>query len=222
MGFTKRTMDIVGSLVGLMLTIPLWLVVPVIIKLDSPGPVFYTQTRIGLNRRRKQRRLYQKAEVVDKRSRDRRRLDYMGKPFKVYKFRTMVNEAEKGSGPIWASKGDPRITRIGRLLRLTRIDEIPQFLNVLKGDMSLVGPRPERPSFVLDLSTKIKGYSNRLNVKPGLTGLAQVENGYDSSLASVVQKVRYDLEYIENRSMWKDIKIMLKTVIVVFTGKGAL
>ncbi|UCD64985.1 MAG: sugar transferase [Candidatus Zixiibacteriota bacterium] len=221
MGIAKRAMDIIGSLVGLILTIPFWLVIPAVIKLDSPGPVFYTQTRIGLNRRRNQRRLYQKADVNDKRRRERRRTDYMGKPFKVLKFRTMVNDAEKKSGPVWASKGDPRITRIGKLLRKTRIDEIPQFLNVLKGDMSLVGPRPERPSFVMDLSTKIKGYSNRLNVRPGLTGLAQVENGYDSSLTSVVRKVRYDLEYIEKRGFWTDIKIMLKTVIVVLTGRGA-
>ena len=221
MGIGKRTMDIVGSVVGLLLTIPFWLVVPLVVKFDSPGPIFYSQTRIGLNRRRRQRRVYQKADTQDKRRRERRRSDLMGRPFKVYKFRTMVNDAERKSGPVWASKGDPRITRIGKFLRKTRIDEIPQFVNVLVGDMSLVGPRPERPNFVLDLSTKIDGYTNRLGVKPGLTGLAQVENGYDSSLASVVRKVRYDLEYIEKRSVWTDIKIMLKTVIVVITGKGA-
>jgi len=217
----KRFTDIVGAIVGLVLTIPLWIVVPVIVKLDSPGPVFYSQTRVGINRRRRQRRAYQKVGVDENRHRERRRTDYLGRPFKVYKFRTMVNNAEKNSGPVWAADKDPRITRIGRFLRKTRIDEIPQFWNVLKGDMSLVGPRPERPSFVIDLSTKVKGYANRLDVKPGLTGLAQVENGYDSSLSSVVQKVRYDLEYIEKRSIWTDFKILLKTVVVVVTGKGA-
>lgn len=219
--FVKRVMDIVGAVVGLVLTIPLWLTIPVLIKLDSRGPVFYSQTRVGINRRRRQRRAYRKAGVEDMRQRDRRRTDYLGRPFKVYKFRTMVNNAERNSGPVWAAKEDPRITRIGRFLRKTRIDEIPQFWNVLKGDMSLVGPRPERPSFVIDLSTKVKGYANRLDVKPGLTGLAQVENGYDSSLSSVVQKVRYDLEYIEKRSFWTDLRILLKTVVVVVTGKGA-
>ncbi|MEW6413418.1 MAG: sugar transferase [Candidatus Zixiibacteriota bacterium] len=221
MGFGKRFMDIVGSTVGLILTLPFWLVVPILIKLDSPGPVFYSQVRVGVNRRKGQRRVYQKSDVGESRHRERRREDLMGRPFKLHKFRTMVSDAEKESGPVWATKSDPRITRIGKFLRKTRIDEIPQFWNVLKGDMSLVGPRPERPSFVLDLSAKIKGYTNRLNVKPGLTGLAQVENGYDSSLASVVRKVRYDLEYIEKRSFWTDIRILLKTVVVVITGKGA-
>lgn len=219
--FVKRTMDIVGSLVGLVVTLPFWIVVPIVVKLDSPGPVFYTQTRVGINRRKRQRRVYMKADIGERRNRERRRTDYLGRPFKLYKFRTMVNDAEKNTGPVWAAKKDPRITRIGAFLRKTRIDEIPQFWNVLKGDMSLVGPRPERPSFVLDLSTKVKGYAHRLDVKPGVTGLAQVENGYDSSLASVVQKVRYDLEYIEKRSFWKDVRILLKTVVVVITGKGA-
>jgi lipopolysaccharide/colanic/teichoic acid biosynthesis glycosyltransferase len=133
----------------------------------------------------------------------------------------MVNDAEKKSGPVWASKNDPRITRLGNFLRKTRIDEIPQFFNVLKGDMSLVGPRPERPKFVKDLSTQVKDYTHRLEVKPGLTGLAQVENGYDSSIASVVKKVRYDIEYIRTWSVLADVKILLKTVVVVLTGKGA-
>jgi len=217
----KRATDIAGAMVGLILTIPLWLTIPVLIKLDSHGPVFYSQTRVGINRRKRQRRSYQQVGTEEKRRRERRRTDYLGRPFKVFKFRTMVNNAEKNSGPVWAAKKDPRITRIGRFLRKTRIDEIPQFWNVLRGDMSLVGPRPERPSFVIDLSTKVKGYANRLDVKPGLTGLAQVENGYDSSLSSVVQKVRYDLEYIEKKSIWTDIKILFKTVVVVVTGKGA-
>ena len=132
-----------------------------------------------------------------------------------------MNNAEKTTGPVWATKNDTRITAIGAFLRKTRIDEIPQFINVLMGDMSLVGPRPERPSFVSDLTGKVEGYATRLQVKPGLTGLAQVSSGYDSSIASVTEKVQYDIDYIENWSVWLDIKILLKTVVVVLTGRGA-
>ncbi|MCB2202108.1 sugar transferase [bacterium] len=218
---TKRTCDIVGALVGLIICLPIMIVVPIIIKLDSRGPVFYTQTRIGVNRRKGDRRYHQKTNVEDQRSNDRRKENLMGKPFKVIKFRTMVQDAEKKSGPVWATKGDPRITRLGRFLRKSRIDEIPQFLNVLMGDMALVGPRPERPTFVKDLSTKIDGYADRLRVKPGITGLAQIESGYDSDLDSVKEKIGHDVEYIRTMSLWTDVKIMARTVIVVFTGKGA-
>ena len=200
---------------------PFWIILPVLIKLDSRGPVFYTQLRVGVNRRGKDRRYHQKADVVDRRGRERRREDYQGRLFRVIKFRTMVHNAEKHSGPVWASKNDSRVTRAGAFLRKARMDEIPQFLNVLRGDMSLVGPRPERPNFVRELSGQVDDYNNRLKVKPGLTGLAQVEAGYDSSVATVAEKVRYDLEYIENWSLWTDIKILLKTVKVVLTGKGA-
>ncbi len=217
----KRTLDIIGACVGLLLCIPFWLLVPIAIMLDSPGPIFYSQTRVGVNRRRKSRRCFPRVADDDRRGRDRRRDDYMGKPFKVVKFRTMVIDAEKLSGPVWATKNDPRITRVGRFLRKTRLDEIPQFINVLKGDMALVGPRPERPNFVRELSGKVDHYTKRLEVKPGLTGLAQVENGYDSSVASVAEKVKSDLKYIREWSLWYDVKIMARTVIVVFTGKGA-
>lgn len=217
----KRTMDIIGSIIGLIITLPLFLIVPLLIKLDSPGPVFYVQTRIGSDNRRRDRRTCQRAGSADRRSRDRRRSNYYGRPFNVIKFRTMVQDAESKSGPVWASKNDPRVTKLGALLRKTRIDEIPQFLNVLKGDMSLVGPRPERPKFVEDLSRRIDGYTDRLTVKPGITGLAQVVNGYDDSLASVARKVRLDLEYIDGWTIWSDIKILFRTVLVVFTGKGA-
>ncbi len=217
----KRSLDVFGSLVGLLLTSPLFVILPVLIKLDSRGPVFYTQVRVGENRRRRDRRFHQKANVRDHRARDRRQENMMGRPFEVIKFRTMINDAEKKCGPVWATENDPRITRIGALLRKTRLDEIPQFINVLKGDMSLVGPRPERPNFVRDLATKVDNYSSRLEVKPGLTGLAQVENGYDADVDSVDRKVRLDLEYIRNWSVWADVKILFKTVIVVFTGKGA-
>jgi lipopolysaccharide/colanic/teichoic acid biosynthesis glycosyltransferase len=153
--------------------------------------------------------------------RDRRRGDLKGRPFNVIKFRTMVADAEKKCGPVWATQNDPRITRLGRFMRKTRLDEIPQFINILLGQMSLVGPRPERPVFVMELCSQVENYDKRLTVKPGLTGLAQIENGYDSSVASVVRKVHYDLEYIQNWSLWQDVKIMLRTVVVVVTGKGA-
>jgi lipopolysaccharide/colanic/teichoic acid biosynthesis glycosyltransferase len=217
----KRTLDIIGASVGILLCLPFWLSIPLAIKLTSSGPVFYSQTRVGVNRRKRSRRTFPLVANDDRRGRDRRREDYMGKPFQVIKFRTMVVDAEKLSGPVWATKSDPRITKVGRFLRKTRLDEIPQFINILKGDMALVGPRPERPSFVLELSEKVDHYTKRLEVKPGLTGLAQIENGYDSSIASVAEKVKSDLKYIRNWSLWYDVKIMARTVIVVFTGKGA-
>ncbi len=217
----KRAIDILGAVVGLAVFSPAWLLVPVLIKLDSRGPIFYTQTRVGVNRRKRDRRFLHKVESRERRDTDRRREDYLGKPFRVIKFRTMVQDAEKLSGPVWATKNDQRITRVGRLLRKTRLDEVPQFVNILKGDMSLVGPRPERPSFVKDLSTQVDDYADRLAVKPGLTGLAQVENGYDSSLESVYRKVKYDLQYIRQWTLWSDVKIIARTVVVVITGKGA-
>ncbi len=217
----KRTIDIISALVGLVLTLPVWILLPIIIKFDSPGSVFYSQVRVGVNRRKKSRRYHQRTDSTERRDRERRRVDNHGRLFKMYKFRTMVQDAEKKSGPVWATKNDTRITRLGSFLRKTRIDEIPQFINILRGEMSLVGPRPERPSFVSDLSEKVENYTDRLEVRPGLTGLAQVENGYDSSVASVVDKVGFDLEYIQNWSLYRDIKIILKTVVVVITGRGA-
>ena len=217
----KRSIDILGATVGLILAAPLMLAVAAIIKLDSKGPIFYTQTRVGVNRRKRDRRYCRTVGASERRGDNRRRENLLGRPFEIVKFRTMVQDAEQKTGPVWASKNDPRITHIGRLLRKTRIDEIPQFWSVLRGDMSLVGPRPERPSFVRDLCEKIDGYQHRLEVKPGLTGLAQVENGYDSSLASVKQKVGFDLTYIRGWSVWADVRILLKTVVVVVTGKGA-
>jgi lipopolysaccharide/colanic/teichoic acid biosynthesis glycosyltransferase len=219
--FVKRSIDIIGAAVGLLLTLPLFIVLPVLIKLDSSGPVFYAQLRVGINRRKQDRRYCRQSDSTERRVRDRRRQNCQGRPFHVIKFRTMGRDAEKKCGPVWATENDSRITWLGRILRKTRLDEIPQFINVLKGDMSLVGPRPERPSFVQDLSEKVEDYNGRLAVRPGLTGLAQVENGYDTSLASVVKKVNLDLEYIRHWSLWSDIKILFKTVIVVITGKGA-
>ncbi len=219
-GLFKRGVDLLGAIVGLILTSPLFVILPIVIKLDSPGPVFYRQSRVGHNRRRTQRRQGSNS-VLGRTERDRRRGDLKGRPFNVIKFRTMVADAEKKCGPVWATQNDPRITRLGRFMRKTRLDEIPQFINVLLGQMSLVGPRPERPVFVMELCSQVENYDKRLTVKPGLTGLAQIENGYDSSVASVVRKVHYDLEYIQNWSLWQDVKIILRTVVVVVTGKGA-
>jgi lipopolysaccharide/colanic/teichoic acid biosynthesis glycosyltransferase len=217
----KRTLDVIGASVGLILSAPLMLAVAIAVKLDSRGPIFYTQTRVGVNRRRRDRRYAQHVGISDRRDRDRRRDDYFGRPFEIIKFRTMVQDAEKVTGPVWATKQDPRITRLGRILRKSRLDEIPQFWSVLKGDMSLVGPRPERPTFVRHLCQEVEGYERRLEVKPGLTGLAQVENGYDSSVASVAEKVRFDLTYIRGWSIWSDVRILARTVVVVLTGRGA-
>ncbi|UCC81343.1 MAG: sugar transferase [Candidatus Zixiibacteriota bacterium] len=203
-----------------MISLPILLVVSVLIRLDSKGPVFYTQLRVGRNRRKGGRR-QMNLDVNDRRQfSDRRKENGFGKPFKIIKFRTMYIDAEKHTGPVWASKKDPRVTGIGRILRKTRIDEIPQLVNVLIGDMSLVGPRPERPFFVAKLGNIINGYLERFDVKPGVTGLAQVEHKYDESIEDVDGKVRYDLKYIKSPSIVQDMKIILKTVIVVLTARG--
>jgi lipopolysaccharide/colanic/teichoic acid biosynthesis glycosyltransferase len=217
----KTAIDLLVGAVGLVLAIPILLIIPILIKLDSPGPVFYTQIRVGKNRRRRDRRSFIAGRRLDRRARDRRREDCHGRPFRVIKFRTMINNAENKTGAVWATKDDARITKLGRLLRKSRIDEIPQLINVLKGDMSAVGPRPERPVFVRDLSVRIPDYISRLQVKPGITGQAQVTNGYDTSLQSVLEKVKNDVDYIRNWTVWSDIKILMKTVLVVITGKGA-
>lgn len=188
----KRVMDIVLSLIMLVLTSPVTLITSLLIKLDSKGPVFYRQERSGLN----------------------------GRVFRILKFRTMYVDAEKHTGPVWSTKDDPRITRVGKYVRKFRLDEIPQAYNVLKGDMSFVGPRPERPFFVEKLSQEIPLYKRRLKVRPGITGWAQVKHKYDETIDDVKVKLRYDLFYIENMSLRLDFKIIFKTVFVVFFGKG--
>ncbi|MCZ7603607.1 MAG: sugar transferase [Melioribacteraceae bacterium] len=188
----KRLMDIGISLAFLVFTAPLTLLTAIAIKLDSKGPIFYKQERSGLN----------------------------GKVFKIYKFRSMINDAEKASGPIWSMKDDPRITRVGKIMRKLRLDEIPQVINVLKGEMSFVGPRPERPFFVEKLAEEIPLYKRRLRVRPGITGWAQVKHKYDESIEDVKAKLRYDLFYIENMSLRMDLKIIFRTVFVVLFGKG--
>lgn len=189
----KRTIDIVASLAGLVLSAPITLAAVLAIKLDSRGPVFFRQPRVGQH----------------------------GVQFNVLKFRTMRVDAEKHTGPVWARANDDRITRVGRLLRLTRIDEIPQMINVLAGHMSFVGPRPERPFFVEELTKQIDFYPLRLTVKPGITGWAQVRHPYGASVEDAREKLRYDLYYIKNMSPLFDLNIILRTVGVILFGKGA-
>lgn len=188
----KRLMDIVISFILIIITSPVLIATSLAIKFESKGPVFYKQERSGLN----------------------------GSVFKIIKFRSMVQDAEKKTGPIWSQKNDPRITKVGAFIRRVRIDELPQMINVLKGDMSLVGPRPERPFFVEKLSEEIPLYKRRLKVRPGVTGWAQVKHKYDENVEDVKTKLRYDLFYIENMSLRNDLKILFRTIFVVLFGKG--
>jgi exopolysaccharide biosynthesis polyprenyl glycosylphosphotransferase len=188
----KRISDLVISFIILVLTLPLNIFVALLIKLDSKGPVLFKQERIGMN----------------------------NKKFKIYKFRSMYQDAEKNTGPVWSVKDDPRVTRVGKIIRKLRIDEIPQFFNVLKGEMSLVGPRPEREYFIEMLAQQLPYYKRRLKVRPGITGWAQVKHKYDESIEDVKVKLRYDLFYIENMSLRMDIKILARTILVVLFGKG--
>lgn len=225
----KRLLDIIGALALLVMTLPIMLVAALLIKLTSPGPAIYSQTRVGLNLRKKKqpdRRWRVSAPqpgVSDRRSpgRDRREQSNFGRPFTIYKLRTMCRDAER-TGAQFAKQGDARVTPIGRLLRRTRIDELPQLWNVLKGDMSLIGPRPERPEFIRELQTHIPNFVDRLGLKPGLTGVAQVVNGYDNEVEGFRRKVSYDLLYLQNCCLRNDLKILLRTIRVVITGAGAL
>ncbi|SFI58660.1 sugar transferase [Planctomicrobium piriforme] len=227
--FAKRALDIVVALTMLVCLAPLMAVVALLVKLTSKGPVIYSQTRVGLNLRKKtgiDRRQDQSGPpegVADRRlpGRDRRATVSYGRHFTIYKFRTMRTDAEL-QGARFAVKGDSRITPIGRLLRKTRLDELPQLLNVLRGEMSLVGPRPERPEFIKPLSDEIPGYLDRLGLQPGLTGVAQILNGYDNEIDSFRRKVAFDLYYLQNCSLGNDFKILVRTVHVVLTGSGAL
>ncbi len=225
----KRINDVVVSATMLILLSPVLLLVAIAVRLTSRGPVIFSQKRVGLNLRQKKRDRRQRDEIVDlpdgveRRGTgiNRRRDGGYGKPFTLYKFRTMKIDAEK-NGAQFAVKGDPRVTCIGRFLRKTRLDELPQFWNVLRGEMSLVGPRPERPEFIEKLSAEVPNYINRLGLKPGLTGLAQVINGYDNNIESFKRKVNLDLLYLQNCCYLNDLKIMFRTIRVVLTGSGAL
>ncbi len=225
---SKRLFDIFAALFLLIATSPLTITAAILVKLTSPGRVIYSQTRIGLNLRSKHKpdrrtELSDPAPEPERRQpgRDRRELSNFGCPFTIYKFRTMRNDAEQ-NGAQFAQESDPRITPIGRLLRRTRVDELPQLWNILKGDMSLIGPRPERPEFMMKLQEQIPNFIDRLGLKPGLTGIAQVVNGYDNELEGFRRKVSYDLLYLQNCCVWNDIKILFRTIRVVITGEGAM
>ena len=225
----KRINDVVVSATMLILLSPVLLLVAIAVRLTSRGPVIFSQERVGLNLRQKKRDRRQRDEEVElpdgveRRGTgiNRRRDGGYGKPFTLYKFRTMKLDAEK-NGAQFAVKGDPRVTCIGRFMRKTRLDELPQLWNVLRGEMSLVGPRPERPEFIEKLSAEVPNYINRLGLKPGLTGLAQVINGYDNNIESFKRKVNLDLLYLQNCCYLNDLKIMFRTIRVVLTGSGAL
>ncbi|MGM1532359.1 MULTISPECIES: sugar transferase [Bacillus cereus group] len=185
----KTIFDILFAVIGLCITFPIIFIFSVLIMLESPGPPFYLQERLG----------------------------FKGKKFNIVKLRSMRFDAEK-NGAQWAKKNDPRITKVGMFIRMTRIDELPQFFNILKGDMSVVGPRPERPIFTKEFEKQIPGFKKRLLVKPGVTGWAQVNGGYDITPR---EKLELDIYYINNVNCILDIKIMLNTIKVVFTGDGA-
>lgn len=214
----KNVSDRILALVLVLFLLPLIGLVALTIRFTSSGPVIYRQVRIGMNRRTTLRSTGRAGAYYD--VYDRRTLDLPGRPFIIYKFRTMIDGAENAAGPVWAQKDDPRVTALGRILRKLRIDEIPQLFNVLKGDMSMIGPRPERPTFVRDLVGELPEYAIRLRVKPGITGLAQVEQEYDTCLEDVKSKLRYDLDYIRDLSLWNDMKIIVRTVGVVLSMKG--
>ena len=187
----KRSMDILVGTLGLILLSPLLLVVIVMIKLDSRGPIFFSQIRVGKN----------------------------GKLFKIHKFRTMVADAEEKTGPVWATENDPRLTYVGRFLRKSKIDEFPQFVNLIMGNMTMVGPRPERPSFVDHFIRAVPGYERRLDVSPGITGAAQLRNGYDSCAADIIRKLRFDITYVKKMGLYTDIGILAETFLAVVKGR---
>lgn len=212
----KRCLDICVASTLLVITLPVSLVAALVIKLTSPGPVFFVQTRVGLNARKREEEGDDAPTVPCRRS-----AKNFGKPFRIYKLRTMRDD-RSSSGPIQAQAGDRRVTSVGRFLRKMRIDELPQLVNVLKGEMSMVGPRPECIEYIEELSEKVPGYLDRLGLKPGLTGIAQIEGGYANDIPSYRRKVAYDLHYLQNCCLWNDILVMLRTVKVVLTGFGAL
>jgi sugar transferase (PEP-CTERM system associated) len=194
LSMSKRLLDVVAAAVGLMLALPLMLLIAVAIRLTSNGPVLYHQRRVGRH----------------------------GRIFIVHKFRSMRTDAEAESGPVWAARdGDTRVTRLGAVLRRSRLDEMPQFWNVLRGDMSFVGPRPERPEFVSGLTQQIPFYGQRHVVRPGLTGWAQVRYTYGATVEDALQKLQYDLYYIKNLSIALDLFIIFSTVKTVLLRKGA-
>jgi exopolysaccharide biosynthesis polyprenyl glycosylphosphotransferase len=189
----KRTYDILLSLTGLIVAAPLFLIVSLFIKLGSRGPIFFNQVRVGRH----------------------------GKLFNIYKFRSMHQDAEQITGPTMSFKNDSRVTRIGKIIRKTRLDELPQLWNVLKGDMSFVGPRPERPMFVEKFKKQIPYYTQRFSLRPGITGWAQIRCPYASTIEQTLNKLRFELYYLKNFSLLFDLTIILRTIKVVLFARGS-
>ncbi len=205
----RRGLNVVIATLALVLTLPFMVAIAVLIKLTSPGPVLFVQRRVGLNRRAPE----------NEGGNARRHSDYGGRTFTMYKFRTM--RVDGGTArEIWARPDDPRVTRVGSVLRKLRLDELPQLWNVLVGDMNVVGPRPEQPTIFASLREQIEEYPHRQRVLPGITGWAQINRAYDSSLDDVREKLSYDLEYIRHRSALEDLKIMLLTPAVMLGRRG--
>lgn len=209
-GFACRLLNVIVALIGIVLTSPLMALIALGVKLSSPGPVFYMQTRVGLNRRT--------GRTPNGTAGAR---DAGGRPFTIYKFRTMYHEPADAA-EVWARPGDPRITTVGRVLRRYRLDELPQLFNVLRGDMNVVGPRPEQPQLVRELRARIPSYPERLRVRPGITGLAQVTLPYDQCMDDVRRKLALDVEYVRRHSVREDVRIMLRTPIVMLGRRGAI
>jgi lipopolysaccharide/colanic/teichoic acid biosynthesis glycosyltransferase len=207
----RRLLNIVVATTGLLLALPLMLVIAVLVKFTSRGPVLFQQTRIGLDRR----------SLSRAGGNTRRHLDLGGQPFTMYKFRTMYTQRGAHERQVWAQPDDQRVTLIGRVLRKVRLDELPQLVNVLRGEMNVVGPRPEQPDIFVYLREQIEGYQRRQRVRPGITGWAQVNQAYDRSIDDVRRKVTLDLEYIRRQSALEDVKIMWRTLPVMVLGHGA-
>jgi lipopolysaccharide/colanic/teichoic acid biosynthesis glycosyltransferase len=208
----RRLLNVAVASVGFIVALPLMLLIALLIKLTSRGPVLFLQTRIGLDRRALSRAA----------GNTRRHVDLGGKPFTMLKFRTMHVRPPSSDAAVWARPDDARVTSIGRILRKFRLDELPQLVNVLKGDMNMVGPRPEQPAIFVYLREQIEGYQRRQRVRPGITGWAQVNLGYDRTVDDVRHKLRFDLEYIRRQSTPEDVRIMVRTLPVMLFGRGAL
>jgi lipopolysaccharide/colanic/teichoic acid biosynthesis glycosyltransferase len=206
----SRAFNVGLALLMILFAAPLMIVAAVLIRLTSKGPVLYTQVRVGIDRR------YNRTRAIN----ERRREDLGGIPFTIYKFRSMRVDAEVNGQAVWAKQDDDRVTAIGRFMRKSRVDELPQLYNVLIGDMNIVGPRPERPSIFVRLREQIDEYPIRQRVKPGITGLAQISNPYDRDLDDVRRKVHFDIEYMKRQGIWEDVLIMLRTVPVMLFRIG--
>jgi lipopolysaccharide/colanic/teichoic acid biosynthesis glycosyltransferase len=207
----NRLLNVFIAILALIVLAPVMLLIALAVKVTSRGPIFYVQDRVGVDRRR---RSLSPGE-------DRRRSNVGGRPFRILKFRSMRQDAEAGTGAVWAAQQDPRVTPVGNFLRKTRLDELPQLINVVLGDMNIVGPRPERPSIFAELRENIDGYQLRQQARPGITGWAQINQSYDTSIDDVRVKIQLDLEYLARQSLAEDLKIMMRTLPVMIFKRGS-